>query len=213
MTVPPRGVLLDFGGVIWDMRWDVARALEEAHGLPRGAIFKTLYGSPVWREVECGRGDREAWLAGAHADLQAQAGRALPPLHAEWRGAGGPIHRNIELIRALRPPYRLAVVSNADITLRSRLSDGLGIAGLFDEIVCSAEVGCAKPDAAIYGLACRRLGLPAEACVFVDDNEPNVRAAEALGIRGVLYRVDRGDDLRAQLIAVGVQPRPVNQGG
>lgn len=212
-VVPPRGVLFDFGGVIWDMRWDVARALEEGHGLPRGAIFKTLYGSPVWREVQCGRGDREAWLAGAHAELEAGAGRALPPLHAEWRGAGGPIERNIELIRSLRPPYRLAVVSNADATLRSRLSDGLGIAGLFDEIVCSAEVGCAKPDAAIYDLACQRLGLPPQGCVFVDDNEPNVRAAEALGIRGVHFRVDRGDDLRSQLAAVGVVPRAVNQGG
>ncbi len=42
------------------------------------------------------------------------------------------------------------------------------------------------------------------ACVFVDDHEPNVTAATATGMRGVLYRIDRGDDLRALPVAIGV---------
>jgi putative hydrolase of the HAD superfamily len=200
-----RAVLFDFGGVIWNMRWDVARRLEAEHGLPAEALRTTLYQSAAWREVERGRGDREGWLAGAHANLEKLAGRGLPPLHAEWRAAQAPIAPNVALIRALRPSYRLAVLSNSDTTLRSRLSQGLGIGSLFDEIVCSAEVGCAKPEPAIYALACGRLGLSPPTCVFVDDSEPNVRAAEAVGMRGVLHRVDRGDDLRAQLAAVGVR--------
>jgi len=203
----PSVVLLDFGGVLWNMRWDVARALESAHGLPSGAITASLYGSGVWQEVERGRGDRDAWLAAAHLEIERLAGRPLPPLHAEWRASQNAIPETIELVRALRPPYRVGVVSNADRTLRARLSDGLGI-GLFDDIVCSAEVGCVKPEAEIYALACRRLVTPASACVFVDDHEANVAAAEAAGMRGILYRVDRGDDLRAQLAAVGVVPRP-----
>jgi putative hydrolase of the HAD superfamily len=203
----PRAVLFDFGGVIWNMRWDVAAGLETTHGLPAGLLFTTLYRSAAWGDLQRGRGDREAWLAGAHAELERQAGRRLPPLHIEWRAAQAAIAPNVELIRALRPSYRLAVLSNSDLTLRTRLSDGLGIAGLFDEIVCSAEVGCAKPEPEIYALACGRLGSPAAECIFVDDNEPNVRAAEAAGMRGVLHRVDRGDDLRAQLAAVGVRPR------
>lgn len=200
------GVLFDFGGVIWNMRWEVARGLEAEHGLPTDALRTTLYRSAAWRELERGRGVREAWLAAAHAELEKLAGRTLPPLHAQWRAAQTPIAANVELIRALRPSYRLAVLSNSDHTLRSRLSDGLGIAPLFDEIVCSAEVGCAKPEPEIYALACGRLGLPPAACVFVDDGEPNVRAAEAAGMRGVLHQVDHGDDLRAQLAAVGVKP-------
>jgi len=204
---PPAGVIFDFGGVIWNMRWDVCRSLETAHGLARDSLFTTLYGGKAWREIERGRGDREAWLAGAHAALERQAGRLLPPLHAEWRGAGGPIIENLALIRRLRPPYRLGVLSNADVTLRGRLRDELAIHDDFDDIVCSAEVGLAKPEPGIYTLACARLGLPPTACVFVDDHEPNVRAAEAAGLRGLLYHVHRGDDLAAQLQAAGVIPR------
>lgn len=206
-SAAPAGVIFDFGGVLWNMRWDVCRDLEEAHGLPRGAVFRTLYRSAAWRAVERGQGDLAAWREEAHRALEALAGRPLPRLHERWRAAQGPIAANVELVRGLRPGYRLGILSNADRTLRERLRAGLPVHDLFDAVVCSAEVGMAKPEPEVYALACRRLRLPAAACVFVDDHEPNVRAAEAAGLRAVLYQVDRGDDLRRQLLALGVTPR------
>lgn len=180
----PRAVILDFGGVIWNMRWDVGQALEAEHGLPDLA------------------GERRAGAGGARGAC------AAAPLHLAWREAQGPVAENIATVRALRPPYRLAILSNADLTLRARIAERLGIGELFDDIVCSAEVGLATPDPAIYALVCARLDLPPAACVFVDDREPNVRAAEAHGLRGILHRIDDGDDLRAQLAALGVAARP-----
>lgn len=204
MTGVVQAVLLDFGGVIWNMRWDVCWQLEEAYSLPQGAISITLYGSALWHEVECGRADRDAWLADSHRALEKIAGRALPPLHQEWRDAQHPIAQNVALAERLRPGYRVGVLSNADLTLRPRLEDGLGLAHLFDDIVCSAEVGMAKPAAEIYRLAAEHLRVPASACVFVDDHDVNVEAAEAVGMLGVLHLVDRGDDLGAQLREAGV---------
>src|SRR5256885_16907814 len=43
-TPPPRAVIFDFGGGIWNMGWAAARALETAHGLPEGGLHATLYG-------------------------------------------------------------------------------------------------------------------------------------------------------------------------
>jgi FMN phosphatase YigB (HAD superfamily) len=40
--------------------------------------------------------------------------------------------------------------------------------------------------------------------VFVDDSEENVAAAHEVGMRGIFFRVDRGDDLRALLGHHGV---------
>ena len=79
------------------------------------------------------------------------------------------------------------------------------IAHLFDDIVCSAEVGMAKPEAAVFHLAAERLGVPPARCVFVDDWDRNVEAAQGVGMKAVLHRADRGDDLRAQLAALGVR--------
>ena len=201
----PRAVVFDFGGVLWDMRWDVARELDHLHGLPRSSVFQTLYRSPAWADIECGVGDPAAWADDAHRELERRAGRALPPLHEEWRKAQAPIDLNIAVARALRPAYRCSILSNADVSLRGRLEGELALHHLFDDIVVSAEVGVAKPAARIFQLAAERLGVAPAACVFVDDWDQNVEAAREVGMQAVLHRVDQGHDLRAQLAAVGVK--------
>jgi putative hydrolase of the HAD superfamily len=187
------------------MRWDVSAGLEEAHGLPRHALLETLYRTPTWREIERGRGDLLAWRVEAHRLLEERAGRPLPKLHDAWVAGRDLIRANLALARRLRPGYRTAILSNADQSLRGRLHE-LGIHDLFDTVVSSAEEGVAKPEPEIYLRAAQRLGLPPEACVFVDDYDTNVRAAEALGMRGIVYRSDRGEDLATLLANLGVVP-------
>ena len=62
----------------------------------------------------------------------------------------------------------------------------------------------AKPEPAVYLMASERLGLPPRECVFVDDLDSNVEAARQVGMSGILFRLDKGDDLRAQLAALGI---------
>ena len=199
-----RAVIFDFGGVLWDMRWDVARELDRVHRLPRSSVFETLYRSPAWAGIERGAGDPAAWSAEAHRELERRAGRPLPPLHEEWRKAQAAVDVNIRLVEALRGRYRCSILSNADRSLRGRLEGELALHHLFDDIVVSAEVGMAKPQPEIFRLAADRLGLPPEACLFVDDWDQNVEAARAVGMQALIHRVDQGHDLRAQLAALGV---------
>jgi len=55
-------------------------------------------------------------------------------------------------------------------------------------IVYSHEVGMSKPDPRIYKLSCARLKVRPEEMIFLDDMEPNIAAARAVGIHGVHYR-------------------------
>jgi putative hydrolase of the HAD superfamily len=59
---------------------------------------------------------------------------------------------------------------------------------LFDAVVISAEVGMRKPEERIFRLAAELLGLEPAECVFIDDIEANVLAAEAIGLVGVHHR-------------------------
>jgi putative hydrolase of the HAD superfamily len=199
-----RGLIFDYGGVLWDMRWDLARTLEQEHGLRERTIVQTLYGSETWRQLEVGVGDREAWLDESHRSLEEAAGRELPRLHAHWRERQHLIAPNIDLIRRLRPTYKTAVLSNADSSLARALAERHGIADLFDDIVVSADVGMAKPDPEIYALSAQRLRLDPGACVFIDDLESNVEAARAAGMQAVHFLVNE-HDLEAQLSEIGVQ--------
>jgi putative hydrolase of the HAD superfamily len=58
---------------------------------------------------------------------------------------------------------------------------------LFDAVVISAEVGMRKPEERIFQHAVGLLGLTPEECVFIDDLEVNVVAAEAVGMTAVLH--------------------------
>lgn len=55
---------------------------------------------------------------------------------------------------------------------------------LFDFAILSCEVGCAKPDPAIYELAMQRLpaGIAASEIVFIDDQERCLEPARKLGM-------------------------------
>jgi len=63
------------------------------------------------------------------------------------------------------------------------------LAELFDGVVISGEEGVRKPDPRMYELGAERIGLPAAACVYVDDLPFNLEPAAALGMATV-HHVD-----------------------
>ncbi|MCX8007565.1 MAG: HAD-IA family hydrolase [Coriobacteriia bacterium] len=78
------------------------------------------------------------------------------------------------------------IVSNWDTRLAS-LIGGLGLGGLFDVVISSADVGLRKPDPRIFTLACSRLGIDPESAVHVGDHYyADVLGARAVGIAPVL---------------------------
>jgi putative hydrolase of the HAD superfamily len=81
---------------------------------------------------------------------------------------------------------RVAVVSNWDCSLGSVLGE-LGLAGLLDTVVTSAEAGARKPEPAIFEAALARLQSPPEAAILVGDSlDTDVAGGRAAGIRSVL---------------------------
>jgi putative hydrolase of the HAD superfamily len=81
---------------------------------------------------------------------------------------------------------RLALLSNAPVEL-ARMVEARPWARLFRHRLFSADLGLTKPDPKIFEHLTDRLGATPDDVVFVDDREENVRAAEALGIRSVLF--------------------------
>lgn len=82
---------------------------------------------------------------------------------------------------------RLAMLTNNVREWEARWRAMLPVDELFETVVDSAFVGMRKPDPAIYALTLERLGLPAEACVFVDDIDVNVTAAREVGMHAVQF--------------------------
>jgi HAD superfamily hydrolase (TIGR01509 family) len=74
---------------------------------------------------------------------------------------------------------------------------------LFDHIIVSGEVGLIKPDREIFELTLRQIDRKPSACIFIDDNDENVRAAESMGFATVHFRSPQ--QLADALRSLGVQ--------
>jgi HAD superfamily hydrolase (TIGR01509 family) len=58
----------------------------------------------------------------------------------------------------------------------------------FDGVISSGQLGTAKPYPEIYQTALRKFGVEPNEAVFVDDNLRNVRGAEEVGMKAILYK-------------------------
>jgi putative hydrolase of the HAD superfamily len=85
--------------------------------------------------------------------------------------------------------YRMAMLTNNVREWEPLWRSMLPVDEIFELVVDSAFVGCRKPEPEIYEITLERLGgIPAEACLFIDDADVNVEAARGLGMSAVHYR-------------------------
>src|SRR5207247_7496530 len=89
-------------------------------------------------------------------------------------------------LEALRGQYRLAVISNANGTVREKLRR-IGLLGFFETVLDSHEEGVEKPDPRIFRAALERTGARADRSLYIGDMyHIDVAGARAAGMDVVL---------------------------
>ena len=187
-------LVVDFGGVLTTHLGDAFRAFCEREGVDYEAVrakLREAYGEPdpesLVARFETGRIERVEFEQELSTALSEGLHRPIDPTDLIAR-----MLTDLRLDDAMVGAVRAARSQGVPTAL---LSNSWGVdyyphdllEDLFDHIVISGQVGLRKPDPEAFHLAAGRLGLPPERCVFVDDVESNVRAAEAVGMRGVLH--------------------------
>lgn len=81
---------------------------------------------------------------------------------------------------------KLAILSNT-IEPHARANRQAGIYDGFDYIFLSHELKMRKPDPRIYTYALTTLNTQPQSVLFIDDLAENIKAAEALGIHGIMF--------------------------
>ncbi len=122
----------------------------------------------------------------------------------------------VEVLGNLQGKYRMGVVSDAIFSpgraLRQLLAD-YNILQFFDGFVFSDEVGCAKPNIAVFEAAAAALGAELGQIVHIGDREQkDVEGAYAAGARSILCTVvkDRGSqNTKADAICRSFEDLPI----
>ena len=173
-----RTVLFDVGGVLVDTHPDPHAIAELFGDGSRG--LTTLVDHAMWAhrgEYDAGMSDREFWDRIAGDCGQPEPSSAL-----------------LKELVALDASRMATPIAKA--IRRSEWGS------LFDFFAFSCDYGICKPSRGIYRDVLVRLAMPHEDVVFIDDRRENVRAAELLGVKGIVWQ--GVEDAEARLKELGV---------
>ena len=188
-----KGVVFDFGGVISfppGEAWEAYR-VAAALGLGKAAFeegfrrYRHLWdggfidGLEMYRRIFADNG-----LSAADEDLRL----LLDADCAGWVRRFNPVIR--PLMDALKAQGRkIGILTNMSVEFRDRwfIPYAADYAALADAIVVSGEYRLYKPEAAIYAVMEKKLGLSGHELLFLDDNLPNVEAARRCGWQAELF--------------------------
>jgi 2-haloacid dehalogenase len=183
-----KNIIFDFGGVLLD--WNPHYLYDSYFGdVEKAEWFLTHICTYEWNAQH----DNGKPIAEGTAELIA--------LHPEWekeirmyyddfmKMMGGQIPGMEELVKGLKVKgYRVFGLSNWSVETFSLVRHVYPVLDLMEDMVISGVEKVMKPDHRIFELALDRFGIKAEETVFIDDNPNNVKAANELGIHGILFQ-------------------------
>jgi epoxide hydrolase-like predicted phosphatase len=192
-----KAIVSDFGGVLTTPLLAAFAAFQDDSGISPENLGKAMRVGledgeeiPLFR-LERGEISEDEFVEGLEDGLEAILDHR-PRLHHFRQKFWSALHPNepmIELMRELKASgLKMAMLTNNVREWEPLWRSMLPVDEIFEEVVDSAFVGCRKPEARIYELTLERIGMPAEACLFIDDLHPNCEGAQAVGMNAVHFR-------------------------
>ncbi|PZF84485.1 HAD-IA family hydrolase [Jiangella anatolica] len=174
-------LLLDLDGVVRHYDPAAAEAIEKGSGLPPGRLLETAFEPRLLQSVVTGAITRAQWV-----DRVAET--VGPVAATAWATQRPSVDRAVlATVRRLRTAgIRVGLLTNGTDRTAAELAE-LRIAGDFDVVFNSAEIGVAKPDLRVFMHVLRMLDVPRSSVLFLDDAAANVRGASAMGMRAHLF--------------------------
>jgi putative hydrolase of the HAD superfamily len=184
-------VIFDYGSVLARTLDPEPRAAWERRlGLAAGWLQRIVHNDSSWIEAQYGRTTVAAYWQDVGSTLGLTPAETVALRATFYLGDV----RNDELVAYIdhlrTAGLRLGLLSNFSIELRELLAQQ-DLLCRFDHIAISAEIGVMKPATAAYQAILDMVALPASACIFVDDQRVNVKAAQKLGLHGIWFQDNR----------------------
>ncbi len=190
--MPVRAVVFDIGGVLErvdEFEAVVSAAWRERLGMSPEEFRAALATIDPGRLSETGQMSEAEWAARCAACLHLSPAQQREFSADVWDWYCGELDEELMAFAAsLRPRLRTAIISNSADGARREEIARYAFDEIFDPIIYSHEVGLAKPDPAVFELACSLLEIAPTEMIFVDDVPGHVAAARDLGIHAIRHR-------------------------
>ena len=187
-----KAILWDFGGVLTTSPFEAFNRFEAAHDLPKDFIRRVNSTNPTtnaWAQFESNTITTEQFDQLFEQESESlghpvRGMRVLELLSGELRP------RMVSALRKCKEHFKVGCITNnmksgegpSMARDEAKAAASQSVMTLFDVIVESSVEGVRKPDPRIYEIACGRMDVAPETCVFLDDLGINLKPAKALGM-------------------------------
>lgn len=199
-----RNIVFDMGQVLIRFDRDYFISCLGVEGDDARLLLREVFLSLEWSRMDWGSlTDKEA-AQSVCARLPERLHEAARRLVTMWDRPILPVEGMYHLIEELKNAgYGIYLLSNASVR-QHEYWPRVPCAKFFDGTLISCDVGCIKPERAIYEAFLGKFGLKAEECLFVDDMSMNVEGGCRCGMRGIVFHGD-AEELRQKLLKEGIQ--------
>ncbi len=190
-------VISDFGGVLTTPLVQSFMAVQNETGISPENLGRAMQAiaeadgeNPLF-ELERGEISEATFLDRLADGLEPLLGHrpALHRFREIYFEALDPNPPMIELMRELKAAgFQMGMLTNNVREWEPLWRSMLPVDEIFETVVDSGFVGCRKPESRIYALTLERIGLAAEACLFIDDVDVNCEGAQKAGMTAVHFR-------------------------
>jgi 2-haloacid dehalogenase len=185
-------IVFDLGGVLidWNPRY-LYRKLFDDEAEMEAFLAKVCTSEwNNWQDAGRSWADAVGELAGRYPEQRA----LIEAYHRRWpEMIGGAFDDTVEVLAALRERgYFLSALTNWSAETFPWAQQRFEFLGWFEQIVVSGREKCMKPDPRIFHILLDRIGRQAADCIFIDDNLPNIQAAQKLGFTTIHFRTSAG---------------------
>ena len=188
-----KAIVFDIGGVLIDLDMKACiRAFQEDLGFERiTELLDPCHQKGIYGDMEAGKVSADDFRAYILAESR-PGSRPEDVDLAMKQLLSGMTADAVQTVKALSARYPLYLLSNNNAISMTHIyalfrENGIEPETTFRDSFLSYQMRLLKPSRAIYDEAARRIGLPTEEILFIDDSLTNVHAAQEAGWQARLF--------------------------
>ena len=188
-------IILDMGNVL--LEWNKDKILQGVSDTKKDYLIldKTIFQSGLWLRLDLGTMTREELVLEVVSMIGSTYQKKVEEVIWNWPSYID-IYREVfpVLSELKKKGHRIFVLSNTSKVFYDLLDEQLSpLKELLDGFVLSCDIKAIKPDLVMFKEILDKYQLNPTNCVFLDDIEDNIIAAEKLGIKA--YQVKKRNDV------------------
>jgi glucose-1-phosphatase len=167
-------------------------------GVPKETDKASIYEFGILEEIQSGRIDSAAFWDSFRSSAKKDLSESDPTLQRIdgitrdenlWAACFNPkpMDDTIEIINSLKRAGNRVVCGTNTLDAHYKIHKEARHYEIFDAVYASHLMGVIKPDPGFWEAILSQEKVKAEESIFIDDNDANVRASIATGLKGILF--------------------------